>query len=383
MANRVLLNETSYFGAGAINYIPDIALTRGYKKAFIVTDASLVKFGVVAKVTDLLNRHNLKYSCFDEVKPNPTIENVHYGIEAYKRAEADYIIAIGGGSPIDTSKAIGIVVNNPEFYDIRSLEGNATTKNRAVPIIAIPTTAGTATEVTADYVITDVENKRKFLCVDAHAIPSVAIVDAEMMSGMPKGLTAATGMDALTHAIEAYITKGACKMTDMYAIKAIELISNSLRKAMENDPVGREDMSLGQYLAGVAFSNAGLGLVHAMAHPLSAVYGVPHGVANAIILPTVMEYNADYSAEKYRTIADLMGITGVWNVGADEYRKMAVYAVKKLAADVGIPAKLSDVGVKYEDIPFLAESALKDACTEGNPRKTSVIDIKKLYESMM
>lgn len=383
MANRIILNETSYFGAGAIQSIVDEAKARAYKKALVVTDKSLVQFGVSAKVTNLLDKNGLAYELFDEIKPNPTIQNVQDGVAAFKKSGADYMIAIGGGSSMDTAKAVGIIINNPEHSDVRSLEGAVATKNKCVPIIAVPTTAGTAAEVTINYVITDVEKNRKFVCVDPHDIPIVAVIDADMMSSMPKGLTAATGMDALTHAIEGYITKGAWELTNMFELKAIEIISRSLRKAVENDPQGREDMALGQYIAGMGFSNVGLGIVHSMAHPLGAVYDTPHGVANAIILPTVMEYNAEATGEKYREIARAMGVANVDSMSQEEYRKAAVEAVRQLSKDVGIPAKVSDVGVKEEDLQFLAESALADACTPGNPKDTSVKDIIALYKSMM
>lgn len=383
MANRIILNETSYFGAGAIQSIVDEAKARAYKKALVVTDKSLVQFGVSAKVTNLLDKNGLAYELFDEIKPNPTIQNVQDGVAAFKKSGADYMIAIGGGSSMDTAKAVGIIINNPEHSDVRSLEGAVATKNKCVPIIAVPTTAGTAAEVTINYVITDVEKNRKFVCVDPHDIPIVAVIDADMMSSMPKSLTAATGMDALTHAIEGYITKGAWELTNMFELKAIEIISRSLRKAVENDPQGREDMALGQYIAGMGFSNVGLGIVHSMAHPLGAVYDTPHGVANAIILPTVMEYNAEATGEKYREIARAMGVANVDSMSQEEYRKAAVEAVRQLSKDVGIPAKVSDVGVKEEDLQFLAESALADACTPGNPKDTSVKDIIALYKSMM
>ncbi len=383
MANRMVLNETSYFGAGAIQSIADEVKTRGYQKALVVTDKDLVKFGVSAKVEKILNAHALPYEVYSDIKPNPTIQNVQDGVAAFAKSGADYMIAIGGGSSMDTAKAIGIIINNPEFSDVRSLEGVAPTKHKCVPILAVPTTAGTAAEVTINYVITDVEKNRKFVCVDPHDIPAIAFIDPDMMSSMPKGLTAATGMDALTHAIEGYITKAAWELTDMLHLKAIEIISRSLRKAVLNDPEGREGMALGQYVAGMGFSNVGLGIVHSMAHPLGAVYDTPHGVANAIILPTVMEYNAPATGEKYREIARAMGVEGVDAMSQEEYRKAAVAAVRKLSEDVGIPAKLTDIGVKAEDLQFLSESALADACTGGNPRETNVAEIKKLYESMM
>ena len=382
MANRIMLNETSYHGSGAIEEIATEAKAHGFKKAFVCSDPDLIKFGVTAKVTDILDKNGLEYEIYSEIKPNPTIENVQHGVESFKKAGADYLIAIGGGSSMDTSKAIGIIIANPEFEDVRSLEGVAPTKKPCVPIIAVPTTAGTAAEVTINYVITDVERKRKFVCVDPHDIPVVAVVDPDMMSSMPKGLTAATGMDALTHAIEGYITAGAWELSDMFHLKAIEIIAKSLRGAVDNTPEGREGMALGQYIAGMGFSNVGLGIVHSMAHPLGALYDTPHGVANAIILPTGMEYNAPATGEKYRDIAKAMGVEGTEKMTQDEYRKAAIDAVKKLAADVGIPADLKDI-VKPEDIPFLAQSAYDDACRPGNPRETSVEEITKLYESLI
>ena len=382
MANRFVLNETSYHGKGAIESIADEAKGRGFKKAFICSDPDLLKFGVTKKVTDVLDKAGLDYEIYSDIKANPTIENCQHGVEAFKASGADYLIAIGGGSSMDTSKAIGIVVANPEFSDIRSLEGVAPTKNKAVPIFAVPTTAGTAAEVTINYVITDAEKNRKMVCVDVHDIPVVAFVDPDMMSSMPKGLTAATGMDALTHAIEGYITKGAWELSDMFHLKAIEIISHALRGAVENTPEGREEMALGQYIAGMGFSNVGLGIVHSMAHPLGALYDTPHGVANAIILPTVMEYNAPATGEKYRDIAKAMGVKGTDNMTQDEYRKAAVDAVKRLASDVGIPADLKEI-VKEEDVQFLSESAYADACRPGNPRDTSVEEIAELYRSLI
>lgn len=382
MVNRIILNETSYHGAGAIANVATEAKARDFKKAFVVTDPDLLKFGVSQKVLDVLDKDNLAYEVYSNVKANPTIENVQTGVEAFKNSGADYIVAIGGGSAMDTAKAIGIIVENPEFADVRSLEGVAPTKNKAVPTIAIPTTAGTAAEVTINYVITDVEKNRKFVCVDTHDIPVVAIIDPDMMSSMPKGLTAATGMDALTHAIEGFITKAAWDMTDMFHLKAIEIISKNLRGAVENTPEGREGMALGQYVAGMGFSNVGLGIVHSMAHPLGAVYDTPHGVANAIILPTVMEYNAEATGDKYKYIAAAMGVEGTEKMTVEEYRKAAIDAVKKLSADVGIPADLKEI-VKEEDLDFLAESAYADACRPGNPRDTSVEEIKALYKSLM
>jgi len=382
MANRIVLNETSYHGSGAINEIVNEAKNRGFKKAFVCSDPDLIKFGVTAKVTNLLDEAGLAYEIYSEIKANPTIENVQTGVAAFKAAEADYIIAIGGGSSMDTAKAIGIIITNPEFADVRSLEGVAPTKNPCVPIIAVPTTAGTAAEVTINYVITDVENKRKMVCVDVHDIPVVAVVDPDMMASMPKGLTAATGMDALTHAIEGYITKAAWEMTDMFHLKAIEIIAKSLRGAVNNEKEGREGMALGQYIAGQGFSNVGLGIVHSMAHPLGAVYDTPHGVANAILLPTVMEYNAEATGEKYREIAKVMGVEGTENMTQEEYRKAAVDAVRKLSQDVGIPADLKDI-VKPEDVQFLAECAYADACRPGNPKDTCVEDIVALYNSLL
>ena len=382
MANRFVLNETSYHGAGAIGAIADEVKARGFKKAFVCSDPDLIKFGVTKKVTDVLDGISFPYEIYSNIKPNPTIENVQTGVAAFKTAETDCIIAIGGGSSMDTAKAIGIIVANPEFADVVSLEGVAPTKNPCVPIIAVPTTAGTAAEVTINYVITDDANNRKMVCVDVHDIPVVAVVDPEMMATMPKGLTAATGMDALTHAIEGYITKGAWEMSDMFHIKAIEIISKSLRSAVANEPAGREGMALGQYIAGMGFSNVGLGIVHSMAHPLGALYDTPHGVANAIILPTVMEYNAPETGEKYREIARAMGVEGVDAMNIDDARKAAIDAVKKLSADVGIPENLKDI-VKKEDVDFLSESAFADACRPGNPRDTSVAEIRELYLSLM
>ena len=382
MANRFILNEISYHGAGAIAAVADEAKSRGFKKAIVCSDPDLIKFGVTKKVLDILDGAGLAYTVFSDIKPNPTIENVQAGVAAFKAADADYIVAIGGGSSMDTAKAVGIIINNPEFADVRSLEGVADTKNKCVPIIAVPTTAGTAAEVTINYVITDAEKNRKMVCVDPHDIPIVAVVDPDMMSTMPKGLTAATGMDALTHAIEGYITAGAWELSDMFHLKAIEIIARSLRGAVDNTPEGREGMALGQYVAGMGFSNVGLGIVHSMAHPLGALYDTPHGIANAIILPTVMEYNAEATGDKYKYIAQAMGVKGTENMSAQEYRKAAVDAVKQLSQDVGIPADLKDI-VKKEDIPFLAQSAYDDACRPGNPKATSVEDIAKLYESLL
>ena len=379
---RFVLNETSYHGKGCVVEIANEIKARGFAKALVCTDPDLIKFGVAQKVTSVLDQAGIPYEIYSDIKANPTIENVQGGVEAFKRSGADCIVAIGGGSPIDTSKAIGIIVTNPEFADVRSLEGVAPTKNRCVPIIAVPTTAGTAAEVTINYVITDVQNNKKMVCVDVHDIPVVAIVDPDMMATMPKGLTAATGMDALTHAIEGYITGGAWALSDMFHIEAIRIIAKSLRGAVANDPAGREGMALGQYVAGMGFSNVGLGIVHSMAHPLGALYDTPHGVANAIILPTVMEYNAPATGEKYREIARAMGVQGVDAMTQEEYRKAAIEAVKQLSKDVGIPADLKDI-VKPEDIDFLAQSAFDDACRPGNPRATSVEEIKQLYLSLM
>ena len=382
MANRFVLNETSYHGAGAIAEIATETRSRGFKKAFVCSDPDLVKFGVTQKVLDVLDKNGMAYELYSNIKPNPTIENVQTGVQAFKDAKTDYLIAIGGGSSMDTAKAIGIIINNPEHEDVISLEGAVDTKNKSVPIFAVPTTAGTAAEVTINYVITDAAKNRKMVCVDPHDIPVVAFIDPDMMSSMPKGLTAATGMDALTHAIEGYITAGAWELSDMFHLKAIEIISRSLRGAVENTPEGREGMALGQYVAGMGFSNVGLGIVHSMAHPLGALYDTPHGIANAIILPTVMEYNAEATGEKYRDIAKAMGVEGTENMSQEEYRKAAVDAVRKLSQDVGIPADLKEI-VKKEDIPFLAQSAYDDACRPGNPKETSVEDITKLYESLL
>lgn len=382
MANRFVLNETSYHGKGAIQEIATEVKGRGFKKCFVCSDPDLIKFNVTKKVTDVLDANSIDYEIYSKIKANPTVENVKTGVETLKASGADCIIAIGGGSSMDTAKAIGIIIKNPEFADVVSLEGVAPTKNKCVPIIAVPTTAGTAAEVTINYVITDTEKNRKMVCVDVHDIPVVAVVDPDMMSSMPKGLTAATGMDALTHAIEGYITAGAWELSDMFHLKAIEIISNNLRGAVENTPEGREGMALGQYIAGMGFSNVGLGIVHSMAHPLGAVYDTPHGVANAIILPTVMEYNAPATGEKYRNIAKAMGVTGVDDMSLEEARKAAVDAVKQLSQDVGIPENLKDI-VKPEDVDFLAQSAYDDACRPGNPRETSVEEIKELYLSLI
>ena len=382
MSNRIVLNGVSYHGAGSIAEIGPVLQAKGFQKAFVCSDQDLVKFGVTDKILKVLQEAGIPYTLFSDIKPNPTIENVQAGVKAFQESGADCMVAVGGGSSMDTAKAVGIIVNNPEFADVRSLEGVAPTKNKAVFTIAVPTTAGTAAEVTINYVITDVEKNRKFVCVDENDIPDIAVVDPDMMSSMPKGLTAATGMDALTHAIEGFTTKAAWEMTDMFHLKAIEIISASLRGAVENTPEGREGMALGQYIAGMGFSNVGLGIVHSMAHPLGAVYDTPHGVANAIILPTVMEYNAPNTGDKYRYIAAAMGVPGTEKMSMDEYRSAAVEAVKKLSADVGIPADLKNI-VKEEDLDFLAESAYADACRPGNPRDTSVEEIKALYRSLL
>ena len=382
MANRIVLNTVSYHGKGAIgNIVPELA-ARGFQTAFVCSDPDLIRFNVTKKVTDLLDAAGFAYEVYSDIKPNPTIENVQTGVAAFRKSGADCIVAIGGGSSMDTAKAIGVIIENPEFADVRSLEGVAPTKKHAVFTIAVPTTAGTAAEVTINYVITDVEKKRKFVCVDTNDIPEVAVIDPDMMASMPKGLTAATGMDALTHAIEGYTTKAAWEMTDMFHLKAIELIAGHLRGAVENTAEGREGMALAQYVAGMGFSNVGLGIVHSMAHGLGALYDTPHGVANAIILPVVMEYNAPYTGEKYREIARAMGVEGVDAMTQEEYRKAACDAVRKLGQDVGIPADLKAI-VKDEDVQFLAESAFADACRPGNPRDTSVEEIAALYRSMM
>ncbi|MFR7592061.1 MAG: lactaldehyde reductase [Longibaculum sp.] len=381
MANRFILNETSYHGSGAIQEIPNEVKARGFHKAMVCSDPDLIKFGVTKKVTDLLDEAGLEYVIYSDIKANPTIENVQHGVKFLQDAKADYMIAIGGGSSMDTAKAIGIIDKNPEFADVRSLEGVADTKNPCTPILAVPTTAGTAAEVTINYVITDAQKDRKMVCVDPHDLPIVAFVDPDMMSSMPKGLTAATGMDALTHAIEGYITAGAWEMSDMFHLKAIELIAKHLRGAVENTPEGREGMALGQYIAGMGFSNVGLGIVHSMAHPLGALYDTPHGIANAIILPTVMAYNAPATGTKYKDIAEAMGVDTT-GMSQEEYRQAAIDAVKKLSQDVGIPSDLKDI-VKEEDLDFLSESAYADACRPGNPRETSVAEIKELYQSLL
>ncbi|MBR3144760.1 MAG: lactaldehyde reductase [Clostridia bacterium] len=381
MANRIILNTTSYHGKGAINEIVPVAKAKGFKKIFVCTDPDLLKFGVSAKVTNLLDKEGLSYTVYSKIKPNPTIENVKEGVEAFKAANADSIIAIGGGSAMDTAKAIGIIIANPEFADVRSLEGVAPTKNHAVPTIAVPTTAGTAAEVTINYVITDVEKERKFVCVDEHDIPEVAVIDPDMMSSMPKGLTAATGMDALTHAIEGYTTKAAWEMTDMFHIEAIRLIAKHLRGAVENKPEDREGMALAQYVAGMGFSNVGLGIAHSIAHTLGAHYDTPHGVACAMMLPIVMDYNKEFTGEKYKDIAIAMGVKGVENMSVEEYRKAAVDAVRQLSVDVGIPVK--NEKVREEDLDILARDAYEDACRPGNPRETSVEELKELYRKIM
>lgn len=380
--NRFILNETSYHGSGAISAIADEAKARGFQKALVCSDPDLIRFGVTKKVLDVLDAAGLAHEIYSNIKANPTIENVQSGVAALKASGADYIVAVGGGSSMDTAKAIGIIATNPEFADVRSLEGVAQTKNPCTPIFAVPTTAGTAAEVTINYVITDPERNCKMVCVDPHDIPVVAFVDPDMMVTMPKSLTAATGMDALTHAIEGYITGAAWELSDMFHLKAIEIIARSLRSAVKGEAAGREGMALGQYVAGMGFSNVGLGIVHSMAHPLGAVYDTPHGVANAIILPTVMEYNAEATGEKYREIARAMGVQGVDAMTKEEYRRAAIDAVRQLSQDVGIPADLKDI-VKREDIPFLAQSAYDDACRPGNPKETSVEDIAKLYESLL
>ena len=380
--NKFMLNETSYHGAGAISAVVTEINNRGFKKVFVATDPDLIKFGVAAKVTSLLDAANIEYTVYSDIKPNPTIENVQNGVAAFKAAKADSIVAIGGGSSMDTAKAIGIIINNPEYEDVRSLEGVAPTKNPCVPIIAVPTTAGTAAEVTINYVITDVEKKRKFVCVDAHDIPVVAVVDPDMMSSMPAGLTAATGMDALTHAIEGYITRGAWALSDMFHIEAIRIIAASLRGAVKNEPAGREGMALGQYVAGMGFSNVGLGVDHSMAHTLSAYYDMPHGKACATLLPAVMAYNAEATGEKYREIARAMGVAGVDSMTQEEYRAAAVEAVRQLAEDVGIVTSLKGVA-REEDIHQMSVDAYNDACRPGNPKDTSVEDIEAIYRSLM
>ena len=381
MANRFVSNAISYHGKGAIQEIPGIIAAKGFKKAFVASDPDLVKFGVTKKVTDLLDANGMEYYIYSDIKPNPTIENVQSGVAAYKASGADYMITIGGGSSMDTGKAIGIIINNPEFADVVSLEGLAPTKNKCVPVIAVATTAGTAAETTINYVITDEAKRRKFVCVDPHDIPVVAVVDPDMMSSMPKGLTAATGMDALTHAIEGYTTLAAWELADTLNIKAVELIAKNLRKAVENDPDGREGMALGQYMTGMAFSNVGLGVVHGMAHPLSAFYNTPHGVANAVLLPYVMEYNAPYTGEKFREIARAMGVQGVDSMSQEEYRKAAIDAVKQLSIDVNIPQTLAEIGVKEEDLEALTDAAMADVCTGGNPRPCTWDEVLGVYKT--
>lgn len=382
MVNRMILNETSYHGKGAVREIAGEVKRRGYRKALLCCGPHLAKSGAAEKITAILREAGTEYEIFSDIKANPTIENVQNGVRAYQKSGADFIVAVGGGSPMDTAKAIGIIANNPEFSDVRSLEGTAPTRNPSVPIIAVPTTAGTAAEVTINYVITDVENRRKFVCVDVHDLPVVAVVDPDMMASMPAGLTAATGMDALTHAIEGYITRAAWEMTDMFHLKAIELIASSLRGAVQNTEEGREGMALGQYIAGMGFSNVGLGIVHSMAHALGAVYDTPHGVANAILLPVVMEYNAEATGEKYKHIAKAMGVENTESMSMEEYRKAAVEAVRKLSADIGIPADLKEIA-REEDVPFLARSAAADACAPGNPREVSVEDIENLFRKLL
>ena len=382
MAQRIVLNETSYHGAGAVKEIVGEITRRGFRKAFLCSDPDLVKFGVTSKVTVLLEENDLPYELYSDIKPNPTIDNVLGGVAAYKASGADYIIAVGGGSSMDTAKAIGIIIANPSFADVRSLEGVAPTEKPSVPILAVPTTAGTAAEVTINYVITDEEKNRKMVCVDTHDIPVVAFVDPDLMSTMPKSLTAATGMDALTHAIEGFTTKAAWEMTDMFHLKAIEIIAKSLRSAVKNEPAGREGMALGQYIAGMGFSNVGLGIVHSMAHPLGALYDTPHGVANAIILPTVMAYNAETTGDKFKYIAAAMGVPGTENMTVPEYRQAAIDAVRQLSQDVGIPQDLKGI-VDPKDLDFLSQSAYDDACRPGNPRETSVEEIRALYESLL
>ena len=382
MARRIMLNGTSYFGQGAIQEIVNEIKNRHFKKVLVTSTPDLFEFKVATKVTDLLEAAGIAYEVYDGIKPNPTIENVTAGVEACKAAGADVIVAVGGGSPIDTSKAIATIITNPEFADVRSLEGLAPTKNPCLPIIAVTTTSGTAAEVTINYVITDVEKNRKFVCVDPHDIPIVAIVDPDMSASMPTGLCAATGMDALVHAVEGYITKGAWELTDMLHLKAIEIIGRSLRSAVAGDYAGREAMSLGQYIAGMGFSNVGLGIVHSMAHPLSAVYDIPHGKACAMLLTAVLKFNAPATGEKYREIARVMGVPNVDAMDEATYRQAAIDVIQKLADDVGIPKSLSEAGVKREDIPFLAESAFNDACTPGNPRDASKEEIIAIYESI-
>lgn len=383
MVNRMILNETSYFGKGAIEKIAEEATKRGFKKALVITDKGLMEAGVATRVTAILDQANLSYEVFDGIVPNPSIEEVQAGIVAFNQAEADYLVAVGGGSPIDTAKAIGIIITNPEYADVRSLEGEVATKNPSVPILAVPTTSGTAAEVTINYVITDKERQRKFVCVDPHDIPVVAFVDSNMMMGMPTALCAATGMDALTHAIEGYITKGAWELTDMMHLKAIEIIGRSLRASVKGQQSAREEMALAQYIAGMGFSNVGLGLVHGMAHPLSAWYDVPHGVACASLLPDVMDYNKEQTGEKYRDIACALEVTGAASLSLTEVREAAVAAVRQLGKDVGIPQNITELGVKADDIPLIAKDALADVCTGGNPRETNLVEIESIYRHML
>ncbi|MDN6563059.1 lactaldehyde reductase [Enterococcus sp.] len=383
VVNRMILNETSYFGKGAIQEVANEVKKRGFKKALVVTDKDLLKFEVATKVTAILDEAALSYEIFDGIVPNPSIEDVQAGVKACQAAGADYLVAIGGGSPIDTAKAIGIIVENPEFADVVSLEGEVGTKNPCLPILAVPTTSGTAAEVTINYVITDKANQRKFVCVDPHDIPVVAFIDSDMMMGMPKGLCAATGMDALTHAIEGFITKGAWEMTDMLHIQAIEIISHALRDSVAGNQEAREKMALGQYIAGMGFSNAGLGLVHGMAHPLSAWYDTPHGVACATLLPLIMDFNKDYTGEKYREIAVAMGVKDAAELPLSEVRDAAVQAVKQLGIDVGIPQSLTEIGMKETDVQKIAEDAFRDVCSPGNPRDATVEEISELYKSML
>ena len=383
MGGKVILNETSYFGAGCISAMSGEIKMRGFRKALIITDRELIEHNVTQKVMKVLEGGALAYTTFEDVSPNPSIKAVNNAVAFFRQEHVDYIIAVGGGSVIDTAKAVGIIINNPEFADVKSLEGLAQTKNRSVPIIAVPTTAGTAAEVTVNYVITDSEKYRKFVCIDPHDIPIISFVDSDMMSSMPRKLTASTGMDALTHAIEGYVCKGAWEMTDMFTLKAIEIISRSLESAVKNDEKGREDMALGQYIAGMGFSNCGLGIVHSMAHPLGAVYDTPHGVANAVILPAVMKYNADATGEKYRDIARAMGVAGTESMTQEEYRAAAVNKVSELSDILGIPKTLTEIGVQESDLQFLAESAFNDVCTSGNPKETSVEDILEIYRSIL
>jgi len=382
MINRMILNETAYFGAGAINSIVDEIHKRGFNKALVVTDKDLIKFSVATRITDLLAQHDLSFAIYDEVIPNPTVEVVHAGVEAFRRSGADYLIAVGGGSPQDTCKAIGMMIANPEFSDVRMLEGGAATRNPSIPIIAVPTTSGTAAEVTINYVITDEEKKRKFVCYDPHDIPAIAIIDPDMMASMPASLKAATGVDALTHAIEGYITRGAWELTDMFHLKAIEIIGRSLRDSVKGVPAGVADMALGQYIAGMGFSNVGLGLVHGMAHPLGAFYGTPHGIANAVLLPHIMAFNAEHTGEKYRDIAHALGMEGAYSCSLADARALAIDAVITLNHDIGIPLRLRDIGMQEQDVDALATAAFADVCTPGNPRECSVAMIAALYREL-